>query len=115
MKQILNILLLLSILSCKAQTIIVPLGSGQDFEKTPNYYLKDVNNEFGKFAGTWKYQNGNTQIIFKLKKEEHYQAASNYNYVDLLVGEYQYIQNGVEKPTPCWILTIFLFQDINIK
>ncbi|MEZ4837918.1 DUF6705 family protein [Flavobacterium sp.] len=96
MKHILNIFLILSIFSCKAQSIIVPIGSGQDFEKNPTYYIKDVNNEFDKFEGTWKYQNGTTEITFKLKKEEHYQAAENYNYIDLLVGEYLYIANGFE-------------------
>ena len=96
MKQLLNIALLITLFSCKAQTIIVPLGSGQYYELTPNYYLKDVNNEFGKFEGSWKYQNGSTQIIFKLKKETHYQISSDRDYQDLLVGEYQYIENGAE-------------------
>ena len=96
MKQLVNIALLITLFSCKAQTIIVPLGSGEYFEKNPDYYKKDVNNEFGKFEGTWKYQNGNTQIIFKLKKETHYQISSDRDYQDLLVGEYQYIENGTE-------------------
>ena len=52
-------LLMLSILSCKAQNIIVPIGSGQNLELNSDYYKKDVNNEFGKFTGTWKYENGN--------------------------------------------------------
>ena len=96
MKQLLNIALLITLFSCKAQTIIVPIGSGEYYEKNPDYYKKDVNNEFGKFEGTWKYQNGNTQIIFKLKKETHYQTYPDSNYQDLLVGEYQYIENGAE-------------------
>ena len=73
MKQLLNIALLITLFSCKAQTIIVPIGSGDNIKDNQSYYEKDVNNEFGKFKGTWKYQNGNTQIIFKLKKETHYQ------------------------------------------
>lgn len=95
MKKILNIILVLTIISCKAQSIIVPIASGDPFEKTPNYYLKDINNEFNKFEGTWKYQNGDIEITFKLKKEEHYQALPQSNYQDLLVGEYQYITNGL--------------------
>lgn len=95
--RILFILFVITVISCKAQSIIVPIGSGDSFEKDPNYYLKDVNNEFGKFEGTWKYQNGNNSITFKLKKEEHYQASDDYNYIDLLVGEYQFIENGIEK------------------
>jgi len=96
MKHILILVIILTTLSCKAQSIIVPIGSGQNFEKNENYYLKDVNNEFDKFEGTWLYQSGTTQITFQLKKEEHYQASENYNYIDLLVGEYQYIENGFE-------------------
>jgi len=96
-----NTLLILIILglytSCKAQTIIVPIGSGEHIENDPSYYKKDINNEFNKFQGTWKYQNGNTEITLKLKKEEHYQLSNEYNFEDLLVGEYQYIESGVEK------------------
>ena len=97
MKQLINIILLFTILSCKAQSIIVPLNSGQDYEFTSDYYLKDVDNEFDKFEGTWIYQNGTDEITFKLKKEEHYQTSSNSEYEDLLVGEYRYIENGIEK------------------
>lgn len=96
MKNIITIITILSLFTCKAQTIIVPIGSGDDFQKDPSYYVKDINNEFGKFEGEWKYQEGNTSITFKLKKEEHCQASSDYNYEDLLVGEYQYIENGTE-------------------
>ena len=110
MKSIITIILISTILSCKAQSIIVPIVSGEDFQKNPDYYLKDVNNEFDKFIGEWKYQNEETEITFKLKKEEHYQASSDYNYVDLIVGEYQYIENGVEK-----INTLSDFVNANIK
>ena len=95
MKQLLNMALLITLFSCKAQTIIVPLGSGDNIEDNQSYYEKDVNNEFGKFEGTWKYQGGSTQITLKLKKEVHYLSPSNY-YTDMLVGEYQYIENGTE-------------------
>lgn len=97
MKKAINlIIIILTALSCKAQSIIVPLGSGQDYELTPDYYLKDVNNVYGNFEGTWKYQNGTTEITFKLKKEEHYQISPDRDYQDLLVGEYQYIVNQFE-------------------
>ncbi|MAX70631.1 MAG: hypothetical protein CMC76_05945 [Flavobacteriaceae bacterium] len=97
MKQILLLILFCTgIISCKAQTIIVPLGSEQDYEFTSDYYKKDVNNELEKFTGTWKYTNGSTEVIFKLKKEEQYQTTNNY-YIDLLVGEYRYIENDIEE------------------
>ncbi len=98
MKHIITIIALISLFSCKAQSIIKSLdGDGPCSPYDSNCYEKDVNNEFGKFEGIWKYQNGNTSIIFKLKKEEHYQVSETSNYLDLLVGEYQYIENGVEK------------------
>jgi len=96
MKHITIIIAIITVFSCKAQSIIVPIGSGGSIEHNPNYYKKDVNNEFNKFEGTWKYQNATTEITIILKKEEHYLSPSNY-YKDLLVGEYQYIENGIEK------------------
>lgn len=97
MKHLTTIIAIISILSCKAQSVIIPIGSGEDFQKTPDYYLKDVNNEFDKFVGEWKYQNGTSELTIKLKKEELYQVSDDSNYMDLLVGEYQYIENGIEK------------------
>lgn len=96
MKNIITIITIAFLFSCKAQSAIVPIGSGEDFQKTPSYYIKDVNNEFDKFVGEWKFQNGNTSITLKLKKEELYQVSDDSNYMDLLVGEYQYIENGNE-------------------
>lgn len=84
-------------LSCKAQSVIKSLeGDGSCPPYDTNCYEKDVNNEFDKFEGEWKYQNGNSELTFKLKKEEQYQSSSNSNYEDLLVGEYQYIEDGTE-------------------
>ncbi len=97
MKQLLNILLIFTIFSCKAQSIIKSLdGDGSCPPYDIDCYEKDVNNEFEKFEGTWLYLNGATQITFQLKKEIRYQAFPNSNYEDLLVGEYKYIENGVE-------------------
>lgn len=88
--------MIISLLSCKAQSIIVPIGSGENIEHNQNYYEKDINNEYAKFDGEWVYQNGTTEITLKLKKEEHYLSPSNY-FTDMLVGEYQFIENGIEK------------------
>ena len=97
MKNILTTIILFTILSCKAQQIIVPLGGSQDYQYTPNYYVKDVNLLLNKYIGTWKYTNGATEITLTLKKEIHYTISNTKNYQDLLVGEYQYIDNGIEK------------------
>ena len=96
MKQIITLIGILSILSCKAQNI-VGIYSNDNVEYNSNYYLKDVDNDFNKFIGTWKYTNGNTSFTIVLDKEIKNQPLSNSNYQDMLVGEYQYIENGVEK------------------
>lgn len=84
--------------SCKAQSIIKSLdGDTSCPPYDSNCYEKDINNEYDKFVGEWKFQIGNTTLTFKLKKELQYQIANNRNFTDLLVGEYQYIENGVEK------------------
>ena len=97
MKQVIIISAIMIVFSCKAQSVIIPLDNVTHHPDNPDYYVKDVNNEFNKFEGTWKYQNANTEITFKLKKEVHYQLSSRNEYQDLLVGEYQYIENGIEK------------------
>lgn len=97
MKNYIIILAVATVFSCKAQSIIVPMGSGETYENNPNYYLKDVDNDLDKFEGTWKYQNGDSEITFKLKKETHYQTSNDSNFRDLLVGEYEFIENGTVK------------------
>jgi Family of unknown function (DUF6705) len=98
MKNALKIIIILSFISCKAQTVIKSLeGDGSCPPYDNNCYEKDVNNEFGKYVGTWTYTNGDTELIFKFKKEEHYQISTNSSYTDMLVGEYKYIENGIQK------------------
>ena len=58
-------------------------------------YYKDAANELNKFEGTWLYTNGNTSFKLILQKRTM-QLIKNY-YKDVLVGGYQYIENGVEK------------------
>ncbi len=97
MKNSIILVLILTALSCKAQSLIKPLdGGGSCPPYDSNCYEKDTTDEMTKFVGTWKYTSGNTEITFKLKKEEEYQISPDRNYQDLLVGEYKYIENGVE-------------------
>ncbi|HET8809140.1 MAG TPA: DUF6705 family protein [Flavobacteriaceae bacterium] len=60
-----------------------------------NHYYKDVDNYLDPFVGTWVYTNGNTSL--KIVLEKKVMAANPYYYEDLLVGEYRYVENGVEK------------------
>lgn len=61
----------------------------------PGAYYKDTANELNKFEGTWLYTNGTTSFKLVLQKRTM-QLIKNY-YKDVLVGGYQYIENGVEK------------------
>lgn len=96
MKQIFKILIMLTIFSCKAQTPIKSLFQDNLGEIT-NAYYKDIDNDFDKFVGTWKYQNGNTILLIKIEKRIMRYNSLSKVYNDFLAGEVQYIENGVEK------------------
>ncbi|TQD40706.1 DUF6705 family protein [Haloflavibacter putidus] len=97
MKKIIYFISLLSFtfLSCKAQTGIMPLNTSS-IGKPKNIYYKDLNNELDKYEGTWKYQNGSTSFIITLEKIEKHYSPDFEIYYDLMTGEYQYIENGIE-------------------
>ena len=86
--------------NCKAQVInpinIVPIQNQESLNNiNENDYLKDTNSLLNQFVGTWEYTNGATKLKIILKK-----AVNNYNGYyreDLIYGEYQYIENGIEK------------------
>ncbi|WP_177731619.1 DUF6705 family protein [Flavobacterium inviolabile] len=95
MKTIFTILLVSFLFSCKAQ-VVVPIAEDSDVAYTSGTYNKDVDNDFIKYIGTWKYQNGNTSLTISFAKITfEYFEYKNY-YQDLLVGEYKYINNGTE-------------------
>lgn len=93
MKKTIFLLLASMLVSCKTigQTLsIEQLG----MSPRNGAYYKDTENLLNNFVGTWLYTNGNTSLKFVLKKVKRY----NTNYSeDILVGEYQYIENGTEK------------------
>jgi len=94
MKTLKTISLIIFFVSCKAQTPILDISdSGTGL---PNgYYLRDNNNLLNSFEGTYQYTNGaDTLKIVLVKKVLQYN--SQY-YEDLIIGEYQYIENGIEK------------------
>jgi hypothetical protein len=86
--------LLLMALSCKAQSPIINIED-YDGEPIQDAYYKDINNLLDPFVGTYIYTNGSTSLKIVLQKR--IMAYNGYKYEDLLVGEYQYIENGVEK------------------
>jgi len=95
MKHIIKFLMLIMFISCKAQNI-VPIYNinGVDFPED-NAYLKDVDNDYNPYVGTWSWQTGNNSLTIIFNKLEQYTSGDG-DYSDLLLGEYQYIENGEE-------------------
>lgn len=85
-------LLYITTLACKAQSPIYDI-SEPSFGKTPGSYFKDLNGNLDGYDGTYLYTNGTTSLKIVLKKKI---KSYGYYYEDLVVGEYQYIKNGVE-------------------
>ncbi len=101
MKQILILISILFALSCKAQSPIistVEYDENDNIELTDGCYLKDVENKFTPFLGTWVWEEGNArlEIVFE-KIEMVYNDKVNY-YGDKLIGKYKFIDStGEEK------------------
>lgn len=87
------LLIIVSIMSCKAQSPIVDINDRQS-ELVDGAYLKDVYNELDKFVGTWVFIEGSTSLTIKFEKKILVQSRV---YRDLLVGEYSYVEDGIEK------------------
>lgn len=96
-KIIITLTLLIFTLSCKAQNTTEPRYRASDYG-SDNIYYKDLDNNYNTFEGTWLYTNGNTSFKLVLQKKEmmHIQSPFDNYYTDMLAGEYQYIENGVE-------------------
>lgn len=79
--------------SCKAQTPVVDLDA--NMMSVPNgAYYKDRLNELNKFVGTWQHTSGSVTFQITLQKKEMYFDGTDY--LDILIGEFKYIENGVE-------------------
>lgn len=98
MKNILFILNLIVILSCKAQSPIistVDFANNDDIDLVDGCYFKDVENKFTPFIGTWKWESGTSSLEIQFSKLE--MVPSEDIYEDLLIGKYRYVEDGVEK------------------
>lgn len=93
MKNLILIVLLLLSINCKAQSPIIDIIDDDGSEINGAYY-KDVNNLLNPFEGTYIYTSGSTTLKIVLVKKV-LQYNSQY-YEDLIIGEYQYIKDGVQ-------------------
>jgi hypothetical protein len=91
---ILIIIAIVFTIECSAQTKVVNITKTSSSLEA-NLYCKDIDNSLDPFVGTWIHTDGNTSLKIVLKKELKFYTGENYK--DLIVGEYQYIENGVEK------------------
>jgi hypothetical protein len=109
---IVNTLIVLLGFACKAQTPIEPRYSNPDYGYQEGAYYKDLDNDYDRFEGTWEYHNGmDTLKIVLVKREMQYIDNSGYSigpsyYQDMLVGEYRYVENGIEKVNTLGYLNI---------
>ena len=87
--------LLFTALSCKAQTVTINQTTYTTDQMQDGMYLKDMDNILDRFAGTWKWQNGNSYFEIIFIKEE--MVENTIFYSDFIVGKYKYIENGVVK------------------
>lgn len=83
------LLFLVTIISCKSQTISLDvLSQCENKPDCPDYiYLKDINNRLNKFVGIWKgtYTDGRTYEFHFVKKNDDYSYGK---YWDILKGRF---------------------------
>lgn len=97
MKKIAIAILVTISLSCKAQSPVYNITDlAHVVQETTGAYHRDIDNLLNPFEGTYIYNCGGKTLKIVLKKEI-LSSMNNYFYEDLLIGEYQYIVNGVEK------------------
>ncbi len=81
-------------LNCRAQNTILDISEKDGLNSITGVYYKDTHNLLDPFVGTYLYTNGNTSLKIVLQKKKSFNTRY---YKDMLIGEYQYIENGVEK------------------
>ncbi|HCM34050.1 DUF6705 family protein [Chryseobacterium sp.] len=94
MRNILIILGIFAVVSCKAQEY--PLKT--DYTEIPSYsYLKDTNNELDSFIGTWKANYNNSTITLYITKEIHKLFDENqYKYYKDILSIKYVVKNSTE-------------------
>ena len=86
--------LLLFAIASKAQIPVIDITDSA-MGQPDGYYVKDIDSLLNRFEGTYLYTNGSTTLkMILVKKIQQYNGRY---YEDLIIGEYQYIEDGVEK------------------
>jgi hypothetical protein len=92
MKKYFNLILFFSAITiCQAQSPVYDISVAKNH--IANTYYKDINGVLDGYDGTYLYTNGNTSFKLVLKKKV---LSKGYYYKDLIVGEFQFIENGKE-------------------
>jgi len=98
MKNILITLVILTALSCKAQTPIVSFTDYyiNDTSYTENMYIKDTEGLLNPYIGMWKWESGNNSFTIIIEKIEmvHQNDSKIKRYRDKLYAKIEYIENG---------------------
>ena len=99
MKKYFFLILILSSLKLYAQAPVIDKYGESSYAKIAGAYYKDITGFHDQFVGTWKCTNGNTiiKITFIPKVMFFVSNDARSFYTDYLIGEFQYIENGVEK------------------
>ncbi|NBL63846.1 hypothetical protein GV828_01385 [Flavobacterium sp. NST-5] len=98
MKNIITLFLFALSFNCKAQSPVIDIMNlQQKIQDIPGAYHKDTQNLLNPFEGTYLYTNGNTSFKIVFQKKIMSSRSNGYLFEDLLIGEYQYIENGLEK------------------
>ncbi len=69
-------------------------GAISSFDAAPNTYFADLDGTFNPFIGTWKYINGNEIVTFQLSKITQRYFADEKVFMDFMVGNYSYSNDG---------------------
>ena len=93
MKKILTLIFIISYLNTFSQNINIENISSP---RVSGAYYKDINNLLDPYVGTWVYSSPTDTLKIKLRKVIRAPFINN-SFEDLIVGEYQYIKNGIEK------------------
>ena len=98
MKNIYLIFTILLFASCKAQ-IIDQFNPDIVVGDITGAYYKDLTNFRDRFVGTWVYTQGNTSLTIQFQKRDRVYEDDGFNtfYEDIMVGEYKFTENGIEK------------------